>query len=110
MPFDAATAIPAEVRIIDKALELLGPNGEHWTKGIANDGEGNRCIVGAVRSARRMLRLKGDNTTKIILTALGVSRSPYYRPVEHIEDFNDGDREFDEIAALLVHARRLAGG
>ena len=107
MPFDAATAIPAEVRIIDKALELLGPNGEHWTKGIANDGEGNRCIVGAVRSARRMLRLKGDKTTAFILTAVPDRRPGH--PV--IEDFNDDrHRKFGEVAAVLTHARKLAGG
>jgi hypothetical protein len=65
-------------------------------------------IMGAVRSARRMLRIKGDNTTGIILAALGASTSTHYRPVEHIEDFNDGGRKFDEIAGLLIHARNLA--
>jgi hypothetical protein len=107
MPYDGRQTC-AEVRIIDKALELLGPNGESWTQDEANDGHGKRCIMGAVRSARRMLRLKGDRPTEIILAALGSGRS-YYRPTGRIEDFNDGaKRTFDEIAALLVHARRLA--
>lgn len=108
MPFDAATAIPAEVRIIDKALELLGPNGEHWTKGIANDREGNRCIVGALRSARRMLRLKGDKTTAFILTAVRDRRPEHPLIIEYFND--DRHRKFDEVAAVLTHARKLAGG
>jgi hypothetical protein len=105
MPFDARQPC-AEVRVIDKALELLGPNGEHWTQGISKDREGNRCIMGAVRSAKRMLRIKGDQTIRIILTALG--GDPRYRPIDIIIDYNDSDREFEEIAALLAHARNIA--
>ena len=107
MPFDGGQPC-LEIQVIDKALEVLGPNGENWTQGESNDGHGKRCIMGAVRSARRMLRIKGDNTTGIILAALGASTSTHYRPVEHIEDFNDGGRKFDEIAGLLIHARNLA--
>jgi hypothetical protein len=108
MPFDGRQPC-LEIQIIDKALEVLGPNGEHWIQGEVNDSHGNRCIVGAVRTARRKLRLKGDRTITLILTALCASRSNIYSPLEFIENFNDQPgRKFDEIAGLLVHARNLA--
>jgi hypothetical protein len=105
MPFDGRKPC-LEIQIIEKALEVLGPNGENWTQGTSNDGHGKRCIMGAVRSARRMLRIKGDSTTGIILAALG--GDPRYRPIDIIIDYNDSDREFEEIAALLAHARNIA--
>jgi len=106
MPFDGRKPC-LEIQIIDKALEVLGPNGEYWTQGTSNDGHGKRCIMGAVRTARRKLRENGDKTTALLIQAFGCRR--LLRPAEVIEDFNDApNRTFDEIAGLLVHARNLA--
>lgn len=33
------------------ALELLGPNGEHWIRGKLNDGMGKYCLLGAMSKA-----------------------------------------------------------
>jgi hypothetical protein len=86
-----------------------GPNGEHWTWGARSDRQGNRCILGAVAYARRKLGVKRDKTLNLILEAIFPDDLPV--STDFIADYNDAyDRTFDEIEAILLHARRLAGG
>lgn len=51
MPFDGRQP-RLEIQVIDKALEVLGRNGEHWIQGEVSDGRGDRCLMGALRYAR----------------------------------------------------------
>lgn len=97
MPFDATPELPIETRIIDKALEILCPNGEHWTQGRFHD-NGTYCMRGAIHSARRRLRLMGDRTEQFITAQLHGN--------EWIEDFNDAPhRTFIDIRNLLEVVR-----
>jgi hypothetical protein len=107
MPFDGRQPC-LEIQIIDKALEVLGPKGEHWLQGKRSDRRGNRCVMGAVDHARRSMGIKKDRTISFLLKAAGYHhRVPARWYV--MEDFNDDPkRTFDEIAALLVQARTLA--
>lgn len=43
---------PIEARVIDEALQILGPNGEKWIKGREADKQHNHCIIGALKLAR----------------------------------------------------------
>jgi hypothetical protein len=97
-----------EIQVIDKTLEVLGPNGEHWTWGARSDRHGNRCILGAVTYAQRKLGIKRDKTLQLI-------RSAIYPPDDMspdddiIMDFNDAtERSFDEETFVLNRARELA--
>lgn len=37
--------------VLREALDLLGPHGEHWTKGTYEDSDGNYCALGAITKA-----------------------------------------------------------
>ena len=50
--------LPAEARIIDKVLDIFGPNGEHWTQGSLHD-NGGLCMLGAIHSAPGTVAFKG---------------------------------------------------
>lgn len=66
MPFDATPELPAEARIIDIALEILGENGEQWNQGQLGNRTIGYCIKGAIKLARQRLKLKGDKTISLI--------------------------------------------
>lgn len=107
MPYDGRQ-LCAEIRIIDKVLEVLGPMGEYWLQWKSSDRRGNRCMLGAVNYARRKLGIKQDLTTLFIIRALCASNACRDIPL-YIESYNDHPgRTFDEIAGVLVHARNLA--
>ena len=44
-------ADPAAAETVQLALDLLGPNGEHWIQGSLRDGLGDYCVVGALIEA-----------------------------------------------------------
>ena len=111
MPFDGTRELPAEARIIDKALEILGPNGEHWTQGSLRDDDGY-CMRGAIHSARRRLHIKGDKTEDLVFDQM---RDEYGELIERmpqkklIEDFNDAPwRVFSAIRSVMMNARQDA--
>jgi hypothetical protein len=108
MPFDGRQPC-LEIQIIDKALEVLGRNGEFWIQHRNSDYRGGRCIMGAVMYARRKLNIKGDRTEALLLkTTYGAPRGRI-KTYLLIEAWNDDDRrKFDQIAAALVQARNLA--
>lgn len=107
MPFDGRQPC-LEIQIIDKALEVLGPKGEQWIQGKSSDRRGGRCLMGAIGYAKRQLGVKGDRTASLVFAAL-YSLPQHRNRIEYIENFNDKQgRTFDEIAALLVHARNIA--
>ena len=84
MPFDAMPELPAEARIIDAALEILGLKGKNWVQGQLGNKETGYCVMGAIRRARRRLNLKGDKTVKLsgkglesIIFLLAMAHSPW---------------------------------
>lgn len=113
MPLDGRQ-LCAEVRVIDKALEVLGPNGEGWLQNRLTDHRGNCCLLGAILCARLQLGIEGDRTIPLVAETMAGSDFARIHPDQHsrlIEAWNDGPwRKFDEVAEVLVHARRLAGG
>ena len=89
MPFDATEHAaldidPVEARVIDEALRILGPNGEKWITGSETDKQHNHCMIGAIRLARRRLKVKGDSTVRLIHNALHREGQP-----PSIPHFND---------------------
>jgi hypothetical protein len=111
MPFDGRQPC-AEVRVIDKALELLGPNGEGWIQHQVTDHLGNRCLLGAILVARNLLAIRTDSTIHLVAKTIAGDHFARIRMDQHsglIESFNDGPwRTFDEIAGVLVCARNIA--
>lgn len=47
MPFDGKQAAPLASRM----REILGRNGEHWSRDYARDGRDNYCVLGAALAA-----------------------------------------------------------
>jgi hypothetical protein len=111
MPFDAMPELPAEARIIDAALEILGLEGKNWVQGQLGNKEAGYCVMGAIRLARRRLNLKGDKTVKL----LGRAIEEHYFLAEDdpnpygqlIQAWNDcPDRTFTEVKIFMLKTRR----
>ena len=120
MPFDGTNSRPAAVAVIDRAIDLLGPNGERWIQNSFTD-KGSHCILGALRRARHELGIKGDRSSgKHILRAITVidprpwvdaTLAPVARQIDSIANFNDQrGRKFRDVALVLTYARGLAAG
>jgi hypothetical protein len=115
MPLDGELPC-AEARVLDKALELLGPNGEFWLQNRLSDHHGNRCMVGAILCGCAYLRIKPDQTLRLMVEAFSTSE---FIPEGAgdipeqicgiIQEFNDEPgRPFEHIRQVLANARELA--
>jgi hypothetical protein len=110
MPFDG---IPIKkrmripVRVIDKALELLGPNGENWAKGFMFQ-HGKFCMCGAIAKASEHMRLKGLRHEVAVGHLVEMAlKEAHEEPV--IEQFNDcKPRVFADIRNIMLAARQIA--
>lgn len=94
--------------VLRRALELLGPNGEHWFQGTyCNDTRDKFCILGVVRVAAGYSPL--DNSSQMsrqldgvfdaLIAAAGTNRP---------EQFNDTAECFAPVRAMLERAITLA--
>ena len=105
-------APPVEARIIDEALEILGPNGERWIQGSETDCDHNHCMIGAIKLARRRLGVKGDKTVRLINNEIQRYRAASedrWRKESGVVDFNDRpDRTFEQVRETFLLARREA--
>jgi hypothetical protein len=101
MPFDAAPDQSIESRIIDEALRILGPNGEHWIKG--GDINGKFCMLHALAFPKLGFPEPLEEETELkILEAIAKLHGSYI----YIPSFNDSPwRTFEEILAVLQLAR-----
>jgi len=109
MPFDGLS-VNQDMLVIDKMLEIFGPNGEHWIQGFEYRPGRKWCLVGALKSARRRLRSRDDGAGKFIVYAIWHADDTAIKRRMSIEDWNDQkDRTFDEIKAMLSFARTVAG-
>jgi hypothetical protein len=105
-----------EALVIDRALQLLGPNGEHWTQGKLHDSEGSYCMIGAILFARGQLRIKDDRTIELVVEAFSTSEfipegagDMPEQISEIIQEFNDREgRPFEHIDQVLRKARAMA--
>jgi hypothetical protein len=103
-PDIAVDTDPIEARVIDEALKILGPSGEKWIKGREADKQHNHCIIGAIKLARRRLKVEEDGTKRLVLDEV-------YRNSGHysIETFNDNPgRRFNSVREVMLLAKREA--
>jgi hypothetical protein len=92
--------------VIDEALKILGPDGEKWIKGREADRQHNHCMIGAIKLARRRLKVKDDLTTDFVEQTL---RRDHHIP--HIPSFNDDPcRRFDHVRQVMLLAKCEAIG
>jgi hypothetical protein len=97
---------PIEVRVIDEALKILGPNGEKWIKDYETDKQHNHCMIGAIKLARRRLKVKNDLTKHFVEQALRRDQHISYIPA-----FNDDPcRRFDHVREVMLLAKCEALG
>jgi hypothetical protein len=102
---DAPHCEPIEARIIDEALKILGPNGEKWIKGHEADKQHNHCMIGAIKLARRRLRVKGDHTARLVIKEIRRNHR-FDWPDVSIIDFNDKPgRSFDQVRETFLLAK-----
>lgn len=95
-----------EVRVIDEALKILGPDGDKWIKGRETDRQHNHCMIGAINLARRRLKVKDDLTKDLVEQALRRDRH-----IPHIPAFNDAPhRRFDQVREIMLLAKCEAIG
>jgi len=96
---------PVEARIIDEALKILGPNGEKWIQGSEADSAHNHCMIGAIKLARRRLRVKGDHTARLVIKEIRRDHRFDWSNVSIIE-FNDRPRRsFDQVRETFLLAK-----
>src|SRR5689334_7297960 len=115
MPFDAPVELPVAVRVIDEMLDIFGSHGEHWLQGREADRKGNRCMIGALKLARRRIKACDDSTERLIISAIqqftGVKWQfqLLFHPTDPIIRFNDTrGRTFVDVRQVLLRARAHA--
>ena len=109
MPFDGL-GVNQDMLVIDKMLEIFGPNGERWIQGVEYHPGRSWCLVGALKSARRRLRSRDDEAGKFIVYAIWHADNTAIKRRMSIEEWNDqSGRTFDEIKDMLSFARTVAG-
>lgn len=90
--------------VLERALEKLGPNGEHWLQRKENDGAGNYCAMGALGDAVGGTSQDDYDfyleTRDILKAAVGTG---YLR-----SEWNDKARDFSEIRTGFLKAIALA--
>jgi hypothetical protein len=95
------------VQALDLLLEYFGEEGERWTRDRYDDGDGRRCLVGALSYLRGKHRIPSENAEWFLHEAMKQGR-PYRRG--GLVYFNDRCRSFAELRSVIVDARALALG
>ena len=90
------------VQMLDLLLEFFGKDGAHWSRGRYHDGQGGRCLIGALDYLRRKHRISSDEAGYFLREAMPHRRFPLIY-------FNDHRcRSFAELRSVIVKARGLA--
>jgi len=89
------------VQLLDLMLEFFADDG-HWTRGCYNDGNGGRCLVGALLHIGRHHRL--PTTPAIALLQDAMPRPGL--PLVYFNDTRCGS--IAELRSIILKARRLA--
>lgn len=98
---DPARALKS-VRMLDLLIAYFG-DGNNWTRGTFHNGDGGRCLVGAMQHVRAVHRLSGDPTRHYLLAAM-----PRNWRFAGLMGYNDHCREFIELLIVLARAREIA--
>jgi hypothetical protein len=89
------------MQVLDLLLEFFGEDGAHWTSDRYHDGNGRRCLVGALYHLRRKHRIPSGGAEYFLQEALPHRRGG-------LVYFNDRCRSFAELRSVIVRARILA--
>jgi hypothetical protein len=95
------------VQVLDLLLEYFGEGGERWTRDRFDDGNGRRCLVGALSHLRGKHRIPSESAECFLHEAMKQGR-PHRRG--GLVYFNDRCRSFAELRSVIVEARALALG
>jgi hypothetical protein len=93
------------VQVLDLLLEYFGEQGERWTRDRYDDGDGRRCLVGALSYLRGQHRIPSESAECFLHEAMKQG-SPYRRG--GLVYFNDRCHSFSELRAVIVQARAIA--
>jgi hypothetical protein len=99
---DQASALKA-VRMLDLLIEYFG-DGNTWTRGTYHNGDGSRCLVGAMYHLRAVHCLSGDPTRNYLLAAM--PRNWRFAGLVQFNDKHGGG--WPEMLMVLNKARHLA--
>jgi hypothetical protein len=106
MPFDGTNYQPGIIRLFDDMLDFFGPDGERWIQGAQTQGDGGRCLLGALKGCRARLGMpRRDNAVSYLRRAIW----NYTRYHSSLIAFNDVScRQFGEIKFVIIMAREMA--
>ena len=93
--------IAQAVELLDLMLEHFADDG-HWTRGRYEDGNGGRCLVGALLHLSRKHRLPRAPAIALLQDAMPRPGLPFV----HFNDTRCGSAA--ELRSVIVKARRLA--
>jgi hypothetical protein len=98
---------PAKAVQVLTSMVLFYGEGNRWTRGTTDDGNGKHCLVGAIE-----LHCKHPGTMRAVVDYIGAAISPrrerkYYFP-RAVMTFNDRCNGIERIFDVLVRARALA--
>jgi len=89
------------VQLLDHMLDFFADDG-HWTRGCYDDGNGGRCLVGAVLHLGRKHRLPTAPAIALLQDAMPRPGLP----LVHFNDTRCGS--VAELRSVILKARRLA--
>src|SRR5262245_3756029 len=89
------------VQLLDLMLEFFAYDG-HWARGCYNDGNGGRCLVGALLHIGRQRSLPTAPAIALLQDAMP---QPGF-PLVHVNDTSCGS--IAELRSIILKARRLA--
>jgi hypothetical protein len=95
------------VQILDLLLDYFGDDGERWTRDHYDDGDGRRCLVGALSYLRRKHRIPSESAECFLHEAM---KQGLPRQRGGLVYFNDRCQSFAELRAVIVEARAIALG
>jgi hypothetical protein len=93
------------LQLLDLLLEYFGEDGAYWTGDRYDDGNGRRCLVGALYHLRRRHRIPSGDAEYFLQEALPHRR---FHRRGGLVYFNDRCRSFAELRSVIVRARTLA--
>jgi len=95
------------VQVLDLLLDYFGERGERWTRDRYDDGDGRRCLVGALHYLRCQHRVSSESAECFLHEAIKQGR-PYR--MGGLVYFNDRCRSYAELRSAIVEARAIALG
>jgi hypothetical protein len=90
------------VQVLDLLLEYFGERGERWARHRYDDGDGRRCLVGALSYLRCKHRIPSENAECFLQEAMKQGL-PFQRG--GLVYFNDRCRSLAELRSVIIEAR-----